>query len=113
MFRGKEGEELAWNIEDFMERNKLAVHPEDLLLDGATAAPGAQHHYQYLRKRFFPKNIAVSFKELCGDYPTAASFGLAYAVAYLKKHAAKKCWLLNNFGSHWSIWLVKGMAAPV
>jgi hypothetical protein len=112
MFRSKEKEELSEHIERFMEENKRSVHHEDLLLNGAIAALLSQDNYQYIKKRFFPGNTAVSFKEICGDYPTATSFGLAYATAYLKKHPAKRCWLLNNFGSHWSIWLVKGMEAP-
>lgn len=87
---------LAAFVTDFLRDKALATDPGDLLLNGIpdfdlSATP-------------FAKNNIIPYKQYCGDYPTAVSFALALATLKLATNQTARCWILNGFGRHYSIW---------
>lgn len=109
VFRSKSKTEILQKVADFMEENKFINGDENIFLSGYLEKDSMESVYREIESAYFQNNEVIEFKRLCGEYPTASSFGLTYAASILKDNPKKICWMVNNFGSYWSIWLIKGM----
>lgn len=88
-------------LEQFCTRHKVSLNDDDLLLLNAPDLDLANSLFQH--------TATVACDRYCGAYPTASSFGLALALAYIKESKAPRCWILSGWGRHYSIFLVEGV----
>lgn len=95
MFRARDNHEAIEQITNFLAGHKLSVQPGDLLLDGVKDS---------VEHIAFNKTGIIRFKSYCGEYPTAGSFALALASSKIKQHITDNCWIINQYGTYWSIW---------
>ncbi len=96
MFTASDPSEVTASFTNFLRDNTLTADPGDLLLDGVANFDASA--------MAFAKNNIIPYKQYCGDYPTAISFALALAALKLAANEAARCWILNGFGRHYSIW---------
>jgi len=108
MWKSNSKSEVLNIINRLLNDKRLDFAQNDAVVIGAMNDQKSQNTHAYLKENLYPKNECFEFKHLCGEYPVASSFGLAYATHLLKDNADKRCWLINNYGSYWSIWLLEG-----
>jgi 3-oxoacyl-(acyl-carrier-protein) synthase len=66
--------ELSERISKFLKQNGIAADQIDVLLAGYSGDNRTDHIYDQVRETFFPNATVYTFKDLCGDYPTATAF---------------------------------------
>lgn len=69
-------EQLNTALEDIL----TGEPPVDLVISGKNGDGRYDHFYDHIISRYFPKTAVKPFKNLCGDYDTAAAFALWMAV---------------------------------
>ena len=69
-------EEVARHIETYLHANDLATSDIDCLVTGRNGATAPDAIYSYIENRLFPDAQYITFKHICGEYPTASAFGL-------------------------------------
>ncbi|MBX2921386.1 MAG: beta-ketoacyl synthase chain length factor [Chitinophagaceae bacterium] len=70
-------------ILSFLQRNRLAVKDIDLVITGENGDVAGDAVYTALKTGVWGNAPAISFKQLCGEYPTATGFALWLAVHIL------------------------------
>ncbi len=88
--------ELKQNIGSFLASQKLNAKSIDVLICGINGDVEADQVYHYVRESLFNQSAHVYFKHLCGEYPTASSFGLWLAAAILKSQHIPEICSLNQ-----------------
>ena len=84
-FRRPAGEkELTLRTEEFLNGAGVAKSEIDVILTGRNGDPESDSWYELFLKGFPSAAVNGNFKHLCGDYPTASSFGMAVAAYILK-----------------------------
>ncbi len=79
-------------IVNFLDENGLTVRDMDLILTSHTGDKKMDDADNHLLNSVFRGKPYFPYKSLCGDYPTAAGFGLWLAVLLLKEQRAP-AWL--------------------
>jgi len=98
MFTAKQHEEINENIKAFLKNNNLAIESQDLVLSGLS---------ELKQLSYFQDSEIINYKDYCGDFPTASSFALALAILKFKETISHRCWIINKFGNHFSIWFLQ------
>ncbi|MBX3253840.1 MAG: beta-ketoacyl synthase chain length factor [Chitinophagaceae bacterium] len=75
--------EVKDHIVSFLQRNELQAQDIDLVISGENGDVSNDAVYTALKIGVWNTVPAVSFKQLCGEYPTAAGFALWLAVHIL------------------------------
>ncbi|MFT3946245.1 MAG: beta-ketoacyl synthase chain length factor [Agriterribacter sp.] len=76
LYKPSSTEEVAVFINDFLQRNKVQATDIDVLVSGENGDAGNDKIYKELKKTLFKDIATQPFKQLCGEYPTAAAFAL-------------------------------------
>lgn len=92
-------------IEDFLKRNQVAAGSIDLLITGNNGDARYDMHYEVVQQSVFKGIPAVTYKQFCGEYPTASAFALWMAAHILstgqvpgaKGPAPKRIAIYNNY----------------
>lgn len=80
------GIETIWeNITRFLAANELQPGDIDLLVTGRNGDAAGDKIYAEMQEAIFPEQVAIGFKFLCGEYPTASAFALWMAARILKE----------------------------
>jgi len=93
----------------FLKRTSLKIEDDDLIITGVLNNATSSALYHQLQERFFPKNPVKTFKEYCGEFPTASAFGLAFAALSLHEKN-RRAWLINNLGKYWAVYCLVSAA---
>lgn len=96
MFIANDPSAIEEHILRFLESNQLTVKPGDALLNGIAAFDSS----------YFNENETIAYKQYCGAYPTDVTFALALATIRLSEPKTSRCWILNGFSRHYSIWCI-------
>ena len=99
---------VSAQITSFLKRSSGNITEGDLIITGALANEASATMYRQLQETFFPKNRVKTFKEYCGEFPTASAFGLAYAALSLHEEN-RRAWLINNLGKYWAIYCLEAV----
>lgn len=84
----------------------------DVLLSGANGTQGSSEWYGKLKQELFTNMPEVRFKNLCGEYPVAASFAIGMLLQGIPSYAnsgtqpgnVKDVILINNHCDYYSCW---------
>ncbi|SFE14783.1 3-oxoacyl-(acyl-carrier-protein) synthase [Chitinophaga sp. CF118] len=68
--------EIAADIIAFLAVHEIAQEDIDLLITGRNGDVEGDTWYDHVERTLFPNQAVGCFKHLCGEYPTAASFGM-------------------------------------
>jgi 3-oxoacyl-(acyl-carrier-protein) synthase len=77
-----EGEVIGY-IMKFLEDNNCTPTDIDLIVTGRNGDIDHDEIYEEIAAALFPEHAEASFKHLCGEYPTAAAFGVWMANAII------------------------------
>jgi 3-oxoacyl-(acyl-carrier-protein) synthase len=80
--------EIETLIADFLAGHQLSAEDIDLVITGRNGDPRNDKWFKNTGQ-IFNKSICTNYKNLCGEYPTAAAFALWYAVNILKSGSLK------------------------
>ncbi|HEV7378970.1 MAG TPA: beta-ketoacyl synthase chain length factor [Dyadobacter sp.] len=67
-------DEVVARLNYFLERNEVNAEEIDVLLAGYSGDNRTDYLYDQVRERLFPAADVYTFKNVCGDYPTATAF---------------------------------------
>ncbi|MET0299187.1 MAG: beta-ketoacyl synthase, partial [Flavitalea sp.] len=81
--------EVKQEIITMLAVQSLTIDDIDLIIDGRNGDANNDAGYAALAGSFFTGSQVVSYKHLCGEYPTSTSFALWYASMILKAGSAK------------------------
>ena len=71
-------------LQKFMNENNIDTSQIDLIISGANGDVQQAEYYHSILNAVFDKDKIISYKQYCGEYPTAASFALWMASEILK-----------------------------
>jgi 3-oxoacyl-[acyl-carrier-protein] synthase II len=72
-------------INSFLKENAINLTDIDLVITGKNGDVNYDKPYKALEETLFKNSALANYKHLCGEYPTANSFGLWLAAGILKK----------------------------
>lgn len=75
--------EVIGHIMKFLEDNNCIPADIDLIVTGRNGDIDHDEIYEEIAAALFPEHAEASFKHLCGEYPTAAAFGVWMANAII------------------------------
>ncbi|MET0241819.1 MAG: beta-ketoacyl synthase N-terminal-like domain-containing protein [Flavitalea sp.] len=81
--------EVKQEIITMLAVQSLTIDDIDLIIDGRNGDANNDAGYAALAGSFFTGSQVVSYKHLCGEYPTSTSFALWYASMILKAGSVK------------------------
>ncbi len=106
MFRANDIANVELHLQTFLANNNIAPQATDLVVLGNNGNAKDAAIYQSITATFFEENEIVNYKEYSGEYPTAVGFALSLAALEVKDKY--DCvWVINNFGSHWSVYCLQ------
>lgn len=91
-------DEILKQVTEFVKRNDVEI--DLVIMDGEDEA------YGKLERRLFANTEQENFKNLCGEYGTAAAFGLGMIIEKMKNEDLKNVVIVNNWGDSWGLWWV-------
>jgi 3-oxoacyl-(acyl-carrier-protein) synthase len=71
-------------IGQFLATNSISINEVDLVINGRNGDLHNDNVYDHLNGTLFKESYQISYKHLCGEYPTAVSFALWVASNVLK-----------------------------
>lgn len=83
LYKPASPEETAAHIRNFLQRHGLQPADVDLLVTGRNGDVKGDAWYDAIESQLFAQHPVAAFKHLCGDYPTAAAFGMWMGVKAL------------------------------
>lgn len=90
-------ERVHETLETFLRQHALQPSDIDLLITGRSGDTNFDHYYHTFTGQYFPQTPEVPFKQLCGEYDTAASFALWLAVERMRKEELRHVLIYNQF----------------
>jgi 3-oxoacyl-[acyl-carrier-protein] synthase II len=77
-------DEINTRINEFLDRNNLAIKDIDYVITGMNGDPSSDKIYHETVNKTYPEQGIGYFKHLCGEYHTSVSFALWLASKILK-----------------------------
>lgn len=78
---------LVTRLETLLKQHGLSAEDIDVLITGYGGAEGSDEWYELITKQFHPDTAIHAFKPLCGEFDTAAGFGLWSAVITIQQQS--------------------------
>jgi 3-oxoacyl-[acyl-carrier-protein] synthase II len=85
IFKPESAEILVETLDDFLSKNNLSISDINVIINGVSGDVENDKLLTELVAKLFQQIPEVRFKHLCGEYCTAASFGLWLAMSIVKK----------------------------
>ncbi len=106
-YKPKDAAEIEDRISSFLASLKLRPADIDLVIMGNNGDHAGDGIYEQLASAIFGGCERMSYKDLCGEYPTSTSFALWRAVDTLRKGRAKRILIYNHYlGMYHSLMMV-------
>jgi len=83
-YQPENSNQLKSKITQFLSHQSLTTSDIDLILTGKNGALQTDKNYDSVTNSLFPNVPLLSYKQLCGEYPTSNAFALWMAVKMLK-----------------------------
>lgn len=96
-------------INRFLTSQSLSISDIDLIINGMNGDPANDETYHELNRGLFNSQKNISYRNLCGEYPTSSSFALWYAATMLKSEPKprRRILIYNHYKNiHHSLFLV-------
>ncbi|MBZ4189820.1 beta-ketoacyl synthase chain length factor [Niabella sp. 3A5MI-3] len=105
----KPAADIAVLIGDFLKTNQVSLGPADLVITGDNGDAATDRHYAALKQSVFAGTNCITYKQFCGEYPTASGFALWLAAHALSKGivpgleglAPQRILIYNNYKQHY------------
>lgn len=110
-YKPKDTGEIEDRIRAFLDVRSVAVSDLDLVIMGNNGDQVSDGIYEKLSSSLFRGSSMMPYKDICGEYPTSASFALWLAADIVKTGAipARKILIYNHYqGIYHSLMLVSG-----
>jgi len=88
--------EIEKQILSFLERQSISIIDIDLIITGKNGDARGDKVYEQLAGTVFQNNDLISFKHLCGEYPTASAFAMWLGANIVKSGSVPA---VLNYGS--------------
>jgi len=76
--------EIERQVNLFFEKQDISINEIDLIITGKNGDAGSDEVYESLSKTVFAGKNSINYKNLCGEYPTAAAFAMWLAAIIVK-----------------------------
>jgi hypothetical protein len=83
-YKPNDQKEIEHSILSFLREHSVELTDIDLVITGRNGDAGSDKLFDELDKTIFSNNNSVNYKNLCGEYPTAAAFALWLAANIIK-----------------------------
>ncbi len=104
-YKPADREETISEIKSFLQAQSLAIQDVDLVINGRNGDLLNDRIYDVVTESIFKQTPQVSYKHLCGEYPTSSAFALWYATMMLKP--GKTILIYNHYKNiHHSLMLI-------
>lgn len=88
--------EISERISAFLQRNGMDIQDVDQLVTGKNGNTHQDTIYQEVESNLFPQAVHRTFKDECGEYPTASSYAVWKVAKELKTATASTTVLIYN-----------------
>jgi 3-oxoacyl-[acyl-carrier-protein] synthase II len=105
-YKPEDSSAIEHHIRSFLSAHDVSI---DLLISGASGDPAGDAIYRQLATGSSPLAglPVMTYKDLCGEYPTSTAFALWLATDLLKKGAQRRILIYNHYlGIHHSLILL-------
>jgi 3-oxoacyl-[acyl-carrier-protein] synthase II len=99
-YKPASNQSIQKEITDFLSKHNTNAKSVDIVLIGKNGDKAADLQYEEVLFGLFDERRLVTFKEDCGDYPTATSYALHKAIVMLKDSETKKTILVYDHFQH-------------
>jgi 3-oxoacyl-[acyl-carrier-protein] synthase II len=96
-YKPKDAGEIEARVHSFLVSLMLCPQDIDLLIMGNNGDPAGDKIYGQLSSAAFGECETMSYKDLCGEYPTSASFALWLAVDAIREGRSKRVLIYNHY----------------
>jgi 3-oxoacyl-[acyl-carrier-protein] synthase II len=106
-------EDIKREIRTFLEARGLVPEDVDMIVTGDNGDEKGDRVYREISRTLFPGILNFRFKEICGEYPTAASFCLwqtADMVSMVREGAGRVLIYNHYLGMYHSVYLLSRAA---
>ena len=76
--------EVELQISDFLSAQNIDINDIDLVINGKNGDVKNDSIYPLVQEKLFAGTPAISYKHLCGEYPTSSAFALWLAASIIK-----------------------------
>ncbi len=123
-YKPKDAGAIEDRLRSFLSSRSVAVRDLDLVIMGNNGDPASDGIYEQLSSSLFSGCAMIRYKDICGEYPTSASFALWLATDIVrtgavpatircegkKKDEVRKVLIYNHYqGIYHSLMLVSGL----
>jgi 3-oxoacyl-[acyl-carrier-protein] synthase II len=84
------------SINAFLETNRISIDDVDVVMSGISGDSKRDKILQVVNKNLFVNQTIVAFKHLCGEYMTAAAFGVWLGVNMIKRQQIPDATIIHN-----------------
>jgi 3-oxoacyl-[acyl-carrier-protein] synthase II len=109
-YKPKDEEDVKRQLLSFLNSKDLAAEEVDLLITGDNGDEKGDRIYREICESLFPGKQNPTYKQISGEYPTAASFGLWLAADQVRSGAARVLLYNHYLGIHHSVYLLSHVA---
>jgi len=90
--------EIEQQVSSFLQNQHVSINDIDFIITGNNGDATGDEIYEALSKTVFANKKIISYKHLCGEYPTAAAFAL-WLAANTVKFGKPPAMIENNYSS--------------
>jgi hypothetical protein len=94
----------------FLQSNDLAASNIDMVITGDNGDEQGDRVYREMIRSLFPGKPNVTYKQLSGEYPTSASYGLWMAANRVRGGVGRVLLYNHYLGIHHSVYLLSHAA---
>jgi hypothetical protein len=109
-YNPKDDDEVKRQLSSFLNSNGLTAEEIDLVITGDNGDEKVDHIYREICGSLFPGKPNLTYKQLCGEYPTSSSFGLWMAAHQVRSGAGRALLYSHYLGIYHSVYLLSHVA---
>jgi 3-oxoacyl-[acyl-carrier-protein] synthase II len=109
-YKPRDEDEVKRQLLSFLDSNDLAPGDIDMVITGDNGDEQGDRVYREIVRPLFPGKPNLTYKQLSGEYPTSASFGLWMAAREVRSGVGRALLYNHYLGIHHSIYLLSHVA---
>lgn len=96
-YKPRDAGEIEDRVHSFLASLMLCPEDIDLVIMGNNGDPAGDRIYVQLTSAAFSESQTMTYKDLCGEYPTSASFALWLALDAIRAGRAERILIYNHY----------------